>query len=148
MRKLLKHKVILLAFSIIFSTYSYAEDIIVPLPKPTVDVEAKIKTAEKKVIYPRKKPTLKKEQKQIDEIKEIVDTAEKSEKSIFIYPAKKPIIVKKKIHLVRTYGKSIGLELKKTNQRLQIYMDRHCQVRQKQRKMIKRTLWLKRSRLL
>ena len=56
MKNLIKLKVILLAFFIIFSSQSIAADRILPIPKPTVDQETKIKTAKKKKIYPQKKP--------------------------------------------------------------------------------------------
>ena len=62
MKNLLKLKVILLVFTIIFTSQVIAGDRILPIPKPTPDKETKIKTAEKKYIYPQKKPTLKKEE--------------------------------------------------------------------------------------
>ena len=71
MKKLIKLSIIFLAFFIIFSTKSVAADRILPLPKPTVDEDTKIKTAEKKHIYPEKKPTLKKEKIEITESKEV-----------------------------------------------------------------------------
>ena len=61
MKNLLKLKVILLVFTIFFTSAVIAEDRILPIPRPTPDKETKIKTAEKKHIYPQKKPTLKKE---------------------------------------------------------------------------------------
>ena len=55
MKKLLKLKVILLAFILSFSSQAIAEDKILPLPKPIVDEEIVKKTAKKKEIYPKKK---------------------------------------------------------------------------------------------
>ena len=79
MKNLLKLKVILLVFTIIFTSGVIAEDRILPIPKPTPDKETKIKTAEKKHIYPQKKPTLKKEKidiTQSEKVSEIVDEIE------------------------------------------------------------------------
>ena len=56
MKNLCVLKVILLIFSIIFTTEVIAADRILPVPKPNPDQETKIKTAEKKHIYPKKKP--------------------------------------------------------------------------------------------
>ena len=66
MKNLLKLKVILLAFIIIFAGNSIRADEILPLPKPIVEEDIKIKTAKKKEIYPKKKPIEKKEEKKID----------------------------------------------------------------------------------
>ena len=56
MKNLVKLKVILLVFSIIFASSSFGADRILPLPKPIVDQDTKAKTAKKKEIYPKKKP--------------------------------------------------------------------------------------------
>ena len=98
MKNLVKLKVILLAFIIVFVTNSIRADEILPLPKPLIDEDIKIKTAKKKEIYPKKKPIEKKEEKQIDTSLEIVESTDSSKEQIFIYPEKKPLIVKKKIH--------------------------------------------------
>ena len=95
MKKLVKLKVILLAFIIIFTSKSLSADLILPLPKPAVDQEIKIKTAKKKEIYPQKKPETK--IKQITSEEEISKIEEKFEGEIAIYPQKKPVIVKKVI---------------------------------------------------
>jgi len=94
MRILVKLKVILLAIFILFATKSIAADTILPKPKPEVDKQIKIKTAEKKRIYPQRKP----EEKKVEtaEIQEIDQTAQE-ENEVFIYPEKKPIIVVKKV---------------------------------------------------
>ena len=55
MKKLNKLKVILLVFSMIFISPALAGDKILPMAKPSVDDETKIKTAKKKEIYPKKK---------------------------------------------------------------------------------------------
>ena len=60
MKILVKLKVFLLAITIIFATESIAAETILPIPKPEVDKEIKIKTAEKKLIYPKEKPKKKK----------------------------------------------------------------------------------------
>ena len=60
MNNLVKHKVILLVFSIFFISQSIAAERILPTPKPTVDQEIKSKAERKKYIYPQKKPDLKK----------------------------------------------------------------------------------------
>ena len=56
MKNLVKLKLVILVFSIIFASHSMAADRILPLPKPTVDKETKEKIAKKKEIYPQKKP--------------------------------------------------------------------------------------------
>jgi len=103
MRNLVKLNVFLLAFSVAFITQSNAADPILPLPKPSVDQETKTITAKKKLIYPQKKPT---EKKQIEANQEVVEAEDKS----FIYPEKKPIIVKAKID--KTADKSTILSKK------------------------------------
>ena len=57
MKNLLKLKVIFLIFTIIFTSQSIAADQILPLSKPKPDEETKIKTAQKKHIYPEKRPS-------------------------------------------------------------------------------------------
>jgi len=47
MKNLLKLKVIILMFSIIFASHTLAADRILPIPKPTVDQETKKKTENK-----------------------------------------------------------------------------------------------------
>ncbi len=54
MKNLLKLKVILLVFTIIFTSQVIAEDRILPIPKPTPDKETKIKTAKKNKSTPKK----------------------------------------------------------------------------------------------
>ena len=54
MKNLLKLKVVILIFSIIFASQAVAADRILPIPKPTVDQETKKKTEKKKEIYPQK----------------------------------------------------------------------------------------------
>ena len=54
MKNLIKLKVILLVFTMIFTSPTLAGDKILPMAKPSVDEEMKIKTAKKKEIYPKK----------------------------------------------------------------------------------------------
>ena len=96
MKKLHKLKVIFLIFTIIFTSQAAAADRILPLPKPTPDKETKIKTAQKKNIYPEKKPTLEKEKIDVTESKKIDEVDNKVE-GIFIYPEKKPEVFQSKI---------------------------------------------------
>ena len=94
MRNQGKLKVIFLIFTIIFTLEVAVADQILPEAKPTPDQETKIKTAQKKNIYPEKKPTLRKEKVEVTESKEI-DT--QTQEEVFIYPEKKPTIFQKKI---------------------------------------------------
>ena len=94
MRNCIKLKLIISAFLISFISHSFAEQIL-PLPKPSVDQETKAKTAKKKEIYPKKKPVTASEAKS-KEAEEKIEKTEKKE-STFIYPEKKPIIVKKQV---------------------------------------------------
>ena len=89
-------KVIFLIFTIIFTLEVAAADQILPMPKPTPDQETKIKTAQKKYIYPEKKPILRKEKVEVTESKEIDEIDGKTEEEVFIYPEKKPVIFQKK----------------------------------------------------
>ena len=97
MKNLHRLKVIFLIFTIIFTSQAIAADRILPVPKPTPDDETKVKTAQKKHIYPKKKPTLKKESVTVTESKEIDEIDGKVEKVVFIYPEKKPLVFQKKI---------------------------------------------------
>ena len=97
MKNLLKLKVILLAFSVIFASKAIAADRILPLPKPAVDKETKIKTAIKKNIYPQKKPEEIIKKTQEKKIKKIEDDVTEKTEEIFIYPQKKPLVVQKKV---------------------------------------------------
>ena len=102
MRKLIKLKVIFLAFFIGFISISLAKDPLLPKPKPKVDQETKTKAAKKKEIYPQKKPV-----KKIDKTKTDSSKKEKTETEKIvttIIPQKKPIIVKKQTD--RTVSKS------------------------------------------
>ena len=95
MKNFIKNNLIILAIFIIFSSQAVAGDTILPIPKPTVSKEIKEKTAEKKNLYPQKKPLRKKEEKDVEEDLKITESPEQ-EQEIFIFPAKKPIIVKQK----------------------------------------------------
>jgi len=101
MRNCIKLKLLISAFLISFISHSFAEQIL-PLPKPSVDQETKAKTAKKKEIYPKKKPIATSEPKST-KAEEKIEKEEKKE-STFIYPEKKPIIVKKQV--VKTSVKS------------------------------------------
>ena len=110
MKNLLKLKVILLVFTIIFTSQVIAEDRILPIPKPTPDKETKIKTAQKKRIYPEKKPILKNEKVEVTESEDIAEIDSKVEDEVFIYPEKKPVVFQKKID--KAVAKSIILSKK------------------------------------
>ena len=92
MNKLIKHKVIFLTIFMFFSTQTMAGNRILPLPKPLVDQEIKKNIATKKNIYPQKKP-IKKVKKKTPETNQ--NTQEVNNEEVFIYPLKKPILVKK-----------------------------------------------------
>ena len=99
MRKLFKLKVIILLFSIIFTSYSSAADRILPLARPIPVAEVKKETAKKKQIVPEKKPETIKEIEKTEQSLETVESTEE-QKEIFIYPEKKPLLVKTKIQLL------------------------------------------------
>ena len=110
MKKQDKLKVIFFIFTIIFTLEVAAADQILPMPKPTPDQETKIKTAQKKYIYPEKKPILRKEKVEVTESKEIDEIDGKTEEEVSIYPEKKPVIFQKKID--KTVAKSTILSKK------------------------------------
>ena len=97
MRNLIKFKVILLAFAVFFTSILIAAEPLLPIPKPSIDKETKIKTSKKKIIYPKKKPEDKSEEKQIESSTKTVEITQEEQN---IYPAKKPIVVKKKVDKV------------------------------------------------
>ena len=100
MQILIKHNIILLAFFIIFASKSHAAERILPIPKPEVDQEIKIKTEIKKYIYPEKKPISEKEKIDTTKSDELTEITDEAKEDIFIYPEKKPIIFQKKIDKV------------------------------------------------
>ena len=110
MKNLLKLKVIFLIFAIISTSQAIAADRILPLPKPTPDKETKTKVAQKKYIYPEKKPTRKKEKAEVTESEEIFEIDDEVKEEVFIYPEKRPIIFQKKID--KAVGKSTILSRK------------------------------------
>ena len=97
MKNLLKLKVIFLIFSIFFMSQTMAADRILPLPKPIPDKEIKAKISKKKEIYPRKKPTLKKEETLVTESDQIFKIDDEAKVEVYIYPQKKPLIFQKKV---------------------------------------------------
>jgi len=97
MKNLVQKSIIFLALFIIFSSKSIGADLILPVSKPLVDQETKTKVEKKKALYPKKRPDVRKEKKQIDTSQELIQVTEESSEETFIYPEKKPIVVKKKI---------------------------------------------------
>ena len=110
MKNLIKLNVIFLTFFIIFASKSIAADRILPLPKPVVDQEIKVKAAKKKEIYPQKKPETKKEKVTTEKMQEETTIIQETKEEVFIYPEKKPLIFKKKID--KTVAKSTILSRK------------------------------------
>jgi len=98
MKNINKPSVIFLTIFMLFSTHVIADDKILPLPKPSVDLETKNITIKKKRILPEKKPLIK---KTLTEEKNDTQTYENDEKivseDVIIYPKSKPIIVQKKV---------------------------------------------------
>ena len=84
MKHLIKLKVILLVFFIIFGSRLLAADRILPLPKPSPDKEIKAKIAKKKEIYPKKRPAEKKEISQIESVTKVTQSDDKIEGDVFI----------------------------------------------------------------
>ena len=82
-----KLKVILLAFLIVFTSNSIAEDRILPKNKPIIDVNLKTELEKEKAIYPQKKPSelLDSNLQVSKEDKKNIDQKEAN----FIYPKKK-----------------------------------------------------------
>ena len=95
MKILHKLKVFFLIFAIIFTSQAIAADQILPVPKPTPDKETKVKTIQKKHIYPEKRPRTKKVT--VEESQEEIVAIQETKEEVFIYPKKKPLVFKKKI---------------------------------------------------
>ena len=74
MRIFIKISVTFLTIFVIFSFPSRAADRILPIPKPPVEEQVKKTTAKKKEIYPKQKPVIKKEEKEIEQVQEIVES--------------------------------------------------------------------------
>ena len=58
MKNFVSHKVFFLTVFMFISTESLADNQILPVPKPTPDLETKISVNIKKKLYPQKKPTI------------------------------------------------------------------------------------------
>ena len=97
MRNFIKLNIIFLAFLIVFSTKSVAGDLILPAKRPQADLKTKKITAQKKEIYPQKKPKeeINLTEKSLSEIEK--EPLSETEEVVIIYPKKKPILFKKKI---------------------------------------------------
>ena len=100
MWNLVKVNVFLWVFIIFSSFNSYASEQILPIKKPSINQETKTKKVKSKKIYPEKKPSAKKEELKIELASEELKTTDDIEKERFIYPLKKPLIVRKKIDKV------------------------------------------------
>jgi len=92
-----KINLFILIFSISFALEIYAAEKILPLPKPTVDQEVKKKTAKKKEIYPKKKPSKETVETQEQLPQESEEFISEENNIVVILPEKKPIVFKKKI---------------------------------------------------
>jgi len=95
MKKLATHKVIFVTLFMFICTESIAGNPILPLSRPSIDQETKKKLAKEKNIYPESKPYLKKEKLKSKTDQEVVETQTIEQNEAFIYPGKKPIIIKK-----------------------------------------------------
>ena len=95
MKILNKHKLIFFTIFMLFCTQSIAADLILPLPRPAVDKELKKITSLKKHIYPQKKPAFNNKLTQNGSNQETEQIDSENKIQVFIYPKKKPIIVKK-----------------------------------------------------
>ncbi len=87
---------------LIFTSFNYAnEPLILPLKKPFLDKETKIKKLSKNIIKPKPKPKkekiLKKEKK--------IEIVKKEKKIEFLKPKKKPLIVKKEKKVIKKKSK-------------------------------------------
>ena len=80
---------------------SISADKIIPLPKPLLSKETKLKISKKGIIYPQKKPIRKKAKKETEDQQKEEILSEENKVSI-IYPEKKPILVKKKVSVPLT----------------------------------------------
>ena len=84
MKNFIKINVIFLTIFAIFSSTSLAADRILPIPKPNVEEEVKKTTAKKKEIYPKKKPVAKKEEKEIEQAEQVVESIDEEKGQSFI----------------------------------------------------------------
>ena len=76
MKNFIKISVTFLTIFVIFPITSLAKEQILPLPKPNVSAEIKKTTAEKKNIYPKKKPKKKSEDTEVESANQEVQIAE------------------------------------------------------------------------
>ena len=84
MKKLTKIKLIFLTILTIFSTQSIAADRIIPIPKPSMDLETKKKISKNIGIYPQKKPLIR--QGETETTKQVLETSELQNVNGSIYP--------------------------------------------------------------
>ena len=101
MKNIIKLNVLIIVFSIIYMPVSISADKIIPLPKPLLSKETKLKISKKGIIYPQKKPIRKKAKKETEDQQKEEILSEENKVSI-IYPEKKPILVKKKVSVPLT----------------------------------------------
>ena len=89
-------KVIFLTILMIFSSQVVNAERLLPVPRPSIDLETKNIILQKKRLLPQKKPVTKKENQESNTIVNIEKTENLTKVEVFIYPLKKPIIVQKK----------------------------------------------------
>jgi len=95
MKYLLIHIVSFLAISAFFTSNELVASEILPKTKPKVDLETKIIVEKKKLIYPQKKPSQKKDSEASEEkSEEVIEMASEQVEEVFIFPLKKPTIFK------------------------------------------------------
>ena len=103
-------KVLLLIFFIILPIKYVEAANILPLPKPTVEQETKKRVDDKNTIYPKKKPSSEVKKDENTQTQEIQNVQSDTEQNKFIYPKKKPLIVKKQVD--KAVSKSLILSKK------------------------------------
>ena len=96
----MKLKVIFLTILMFISTESLAADRLLPLPKPLIDKKTKKTLLDKKHIYPVKKPSPKEKKIEPNEDQQLNEITTNNEIEVFIYPQKKPVVVKKEVEKI------------------------------------------------
>ena len=91
MSKKIKLSAFFLAIYFIFSSISVAANLILPEEKPKIDEYTKAKINKKKEILPQKKPDIKIKESDVAKEKK---KDEGLNKEVFIYPEKKPLVLK------------------------------------------------------
>jgi len=109
MRNIIKLTVFFVIFSVILISQVFAEDLILPKVKPSIDQETKIRFLKNKTIYPERKATTKKEKVEIQSNEKTISIDSAVKEEVFIYPERKATTKKEKVE-IQSNEKTISID--------------------------------------